>query len=319
MKTKIVLTAMVAVIMALAFLPGARAQESAVTEVREQAATAGGIAGALAGIDAAIMGMIPASVLALIAPIWAVVVSAIGTVIGGIWALITPIWAFGLNAIFTIIVTPILAAIVALLTPIWAVIWALLTPIVAVVLSIIGTIGVSIQSVAGTLFGGFLSSIDAIIGDFLTMTLSGIGTILVSIQSVAGTIFGVNLPSILGTVLGGIWAVIPAIPASGLSSLNFAQGWLLAFVTAFLTVVINPLYMYFLASNVLNWGLLILHSAKILFLSLWVPHLVYFVMRVGIFLLDFIPVLGFVHGMLRVARDWISFIHRDVENVIPVL
>jgi hypothetical protein len=36
MKTKIVLTAMVAVIMALAFLPGAYAQESAVTQPRAQ-------------------------------------------------------------------------------------------------------------------------------------------------------------------------------------------------------------------------------------------------------------------------------------------
>ena len=36
MKTKIVLTAMVAVFMALAFLPGAFAQESAVTQPRAQ-------------------------------------------------------------------------------------------------------------------------------------------------------------------------------------------------------------------------------------------------------------------------------------------
>ena len=103
MKTKIVLTAMVAVIMAMAFLPGAHAQESVVTEVREQAATVGGSAGALAGINAALIGMVPAGVLALITPLYAVVLSAIFTIVGGIWAVIMAIGAVIVSVIGTLV------------------------------------------------------------------------------------------------------------------------------------------------------------------------------------------------------------------------
>ena len=126
MKTKIVLTAMVAVFMALAFLPGALAQEEQVAVAQEEQVAVPpepeaiiadliaalpeelqpwatqltgmlkkfGIWSAVMSVVTMFIGMIPSGLWAMIAPVWTVLFD----IILGAMGLIFPLWA-GLNDI----------------------------------------------------------------------------------------------------------------------------------------------------------------------------------------------------------------------------
>ena len=113
MKTKIVLTAMVAVIMALAFLPGAYAQESAVTQPRAQEEP---VEEAEETIEE-LMALLPED----LQPAANEMVSQLKKL--GILAIVAPVfnffWAF-IGPIFFMVLSWIPAGLLAAITPLWA-------------------------------------------------------------------------------------------------------------------------------------------------------------------------------------------------------
>ena len=93
MKTKII-TAIVAVFVALAFLPGVIAQENTVSEETEQEIIKPEMVDLLDEIGAV-----------EIINILIIIMSVVGTAIDGIWAMITPTWSFAVNGIWNIVQT----------------------------------------------------------------------------------------------------------------------------------------------------------------------------------------------------------------------